>query len=761
MLEVFTKLTIIFALMSPGSTLERGKIVSASGSAVANQNYFDLSTGNFTQNWSNTGLITANDDWSGVQSVEGFLGQDITTTTGVDPQTLLTTSTLPNDLDVIANQSSPNTLTSGGVAEFDGISNPTIALQGSGTADAPHVIFYLNTTGRQNIQISYNLRDIDGSNDNAVQPVALQYRVGTTGNFTNVPAGFVPDATTGPGEATLVTPVNVTLPAEVNNQAQVQVRIITSNAVGSDEWVGIDDIVISSSPIANSGSVQLAFSNLSIPESGGIVPVALSRTGGSSGAASVNLSTANGTATGGASCGTAGVDFISQTNVTVNWADGDAANKIVNIPICDDTVFEGDETFTVTLSNATGATLGTPSSATITIQDNDPQPATVQFQQASFSDDESQTAAINVVRGGDLSVTATVDYSTSALSSTAGLGCGLNVDFVSNSGTLTFLPGETSKTINIQLCSDRFTEASESLQVALSNPSAGTVLGTNSTATLAINDTASEFRNPAPIGFVSGGPAQVYPSSITVSGAAGPISKIRVTLYDVSHPIDAANLDVLLVSPDGRNIILMSDAGGTNGLTTPRTITFSDDAGQVLPQNGAIQSAFYEPTSYTPGQQSFPSPAPPAPYNEPGSSVGGSTTLASVFGGADPNGEWRLYVRDDNGAIISGSAGSIAGGWGIEIITQAGQAVSLSGRVRTVNGSGILRAAVIISGGNLPQPVITYTNNFGNYNFQGLVSGQSYSVQVVQSKFAFSPSLFNFTLTGSLQGGDIISSTSP
>lgn len=761
MLEVFTNLTLIFALLSPGATLERGKIVSASGSAVANQNYFDLSAGNFTQNWSNAGLITANDDWSGVQSVEGYLGQDITTATGVDPQTLLTTSTLPNDLDVIANQTNPNTLTSGGVAEFDGITNPTIALQGSGTADAPYVIFYLNTTGRQNIQISYNLRDIDGSADNAVQPVALQYRVGTTGNFTNVPAGFVADATNGPNDATLVTPVNVTLPAAVNNQAQVQVRVITSNAAGSDEWVGVDDVVISSSPIANSGSLQLSSSTYSGIENGGNIQITLTRTGGSAGAASVNLSTTSGTATGGASCGTAGVDFISQTNVAINWADGDAANKIVSIPICDDTDFEGNETFTVTLSNATGATLGTPASATITILENDPQPAIVQFQQASFSDDESQTAAINVVRSGDLMVTSTVDYSTTELNSTAGVGCGLNIDFVSSSGTLTFLPGETSKTIDIQLCADRFTEAAESLQVSLSNPSSGTVLGTNSTATFAINDTASEFRNSAPIGFVSGGPAQVYPSSITVSGAAGPISKIRVTLYDVSHPIDAANLDVLLVSPDGRNIILMSDAGGPNGLTTPKTITFSDDAGQVLPQNGAIQSASYEPTSYTPGQQSFPSPAPPAPYNEPGSSVGGTTTLASVFGGADPNGVWRLYVRDDNGAIISGSAGSIAGGWGIEIITQNGQAVSLSGRVRTANGGGISRAAVIISGGNLPQPVITYTNSFGNYNFQGLVSGQSYSVQVVRSKFAFSPSVFNFTLTGSLQGGDIISSTSP
>src|SRR6185369_8849822 len=41
----------------------------------------------FSQNWSNTGLITANDDWSGVPGIEGYLGQDITTTTGANPQT--------------------------------------------------------------------------------------------------------------------------------------------------------------------------------------------------------------------------------------------------------------------------------------------------------------------------------------------------------------------------------------------------------------------------------------------------------------------------------------------------------------------------------------------------------------------------------------------------------------------------------------------------------------------------------------------------
>ena len=197
----------------------------------------------FSQNWTTTTLITANDNWSGVPGIEGFLGQDITTSTGTDPQTLLGVSSVANDLDVIANQTNPDTLANGGVAEFDGIANPTIALNGSGTADAPYILIHLNTTGQSSINVAYNLRDLDGSADNATMQVALQFRVGASGNFTNVPAGYVADATTG-GSATQVTPVSVTLPAAAENQALIQVRIMTTNAVGNDEWVGIDDINI-------------------------------------------------------------------------------------------------------------------------------------------------------------------------------------------------------------------------------------------------------------------------------------------------------------------------------------------------------------------------------------------------------------------------------------------------------------------------------------------------------------------------------------
>ena len=196
----------------------------------------------FAQNWANTALITADDNWANVPGVTGYRGDDLTTATGANPQLILADGS-GTPVDVNANRTDPNTFTTGGVSEFQ-ITDPVVALQGSGTADAPHLVVTLNTTNQNTVTVAYNLRDIDGSADNAVQPVALQYRVGASGNYTNLPTGFVADATTGPSLATLVTPVSVQLPNECNNQPLVQLRIMTTNAVGNDEWVGVDDISI-------------------------------------------------------------------------------------------------------------------------------------------------------------------------------------------------------------------------------------------------------------------------------------------------------------------------------------------------------------------------------------------------------------------------------------------------------------------------------------------------------------------------------------
>ncbi|MEZ6033873.1 MAG: hypothetical protein R3C17_12330 [Planctomycetaceae bacterium] len=216
--------------------------------------YHSLATADFSQDWTDIGLITTNNDWSGVPSIQGYRGDNLTAVTGADPQTILSDDT-PGVLSVLANQPAA-TSTTGAVGEFE-LANPVVAMQGSGTADAPYLQLYLDTTGRNNINVSYLVRDIDGSADDAVQQVALQYRVGTTGAFINIPEAFVTDATTG-GTATQTTSVSVTLPLAAENQSQLQLRILTANAVGNDEWVGIDDIVVTSEGGAPTPAILIA-----------------------------------------------------------------------------------------------------------------------------------------------------------------------------------------------------------------------------------------------------------------------------------------------------------------------------------------------------------------------------------------------------------------------------------------------------------------------------------------------------------------------
>jgi parallel beta-helix repeat protein len=115
----------------------------------------------------------------------------------------------------------------------------------------------------------------------------------------------------------------------------------------------------------NPGTIQLTFSSTSAAENAGTVMVTATRTGGSDGAVSVTVNTADGTAV-------APGDYTAVIASLLNWADGDTAAKSLNITIANDTLDEPDETVTVTISNATGgAVLGAPVSATITIQDDD------------------------------------------------------------------------------------------------------------------------------------------------------------------------------------------------------------------------------------------------------------------------------------------------------------------------------------------------------------------------------------------------------
>ena len=113
------------------------------------------------------------------------------------------------------------------------------------------------------------------------------------------------------------------------------------------------------------GVFQFSAAIYSANEDAGAITVTVTRTGGSDGAATVDVSDAR---SGGA---TSGTDYTAITITTLSWTDGDSGSKTITVsPIADGGV-ETNETVILALSNVTGATLGTPTSATVTILNDD------------------------------------------------------------------------------------------------------------------------------------------------------------------------------------------------------------------------------------------------------------------------------------------------------------------------------------------------------------------------------------------------------
>ncbi|MBL7944392.1 MAG: hypothetical protein JNM00_16650, partial [Flavobacteriales bacterium] len=169
---------------------------------------------------------------------------------------------------------------------------------------------------------------------------------------------------------------------------------------------------------------------------------------------------------------------------------------------------------------------------------------------------------------------------------------------------------------------------------------------------------AQTYSNAAAITINDGGPGAPYPSDIVVAGGPASIGVISVTLYGVQHtwPDD---IDVLLVAPNGDNLILMADCGGSADLVIPGNDFTITDGGAIFSDAGLNASGTYAPANYV-GADAWGAPAV-GPFTSP--APGGVATMIGQFGGDDSNGTWSLYVTD--GAL--GDAGVIAGGWSITV----------------------------------------------------------------------------------------------
>lgn len=123
--------------------------------------------------------------------------------------------------------------------------------------------------------------------------------------------------------------------------------------------------------------IQFAAASYSVNENAGTVTITLTRIGDSTGTASVDYATSD-TDTFTIACsnttqnqgGAYGRCDYSTSIDTISFAAGETS-KTFTIPIIDDALIELDETFTVTLTNVVGASLGTPSTTTVTIHDED------------------------------------------------------------------------------------------------------------------------------------------------------------------------------------------------------------------------------------------------------------------------------------------------------------------------------------------------------------------------------------------------------
>lgn len=191
------------------------------------------------------------------------------------------------------------------------------------------------------------------------------------------------------------------------------------------------------------------------------------------------------------------------------------------------------------------------------------------------------------------------------------------------------------------------------------------------------------------LGIIDGAGTIATSSEIVVRGLTGPVLDVDINLIGITHtPESTQDIDVLLVGPDGKSALILSDVGG-NTATQNVTLVLDDQQPDQLPSTTALTSGFFQPTNIgSPDTMNLGN----GPFTPPsGASLG-------VFNGTNPNGTWRIFVFDDepNGSPAPGSG--INGGWAVTITTANGAPVAKpdrfqvrSGKTLRVASPGVMR----------------------------------------------------------------------
>jgi chitinase len=198
----------------------------------------------------------------------------------------------------------------------------------------------------------------------------------------------------------------------------------------------------------------------------------------------VNWATANGTAT-------AGSDYVAQSGI-VSFAPGETT-KTITIDILGDTVIEGNETFTVGLSGPSENARIAVGTATGTVTNDDVAVAPALAIAGVTAAEGQGKFLFTVTLNGASTSTVSVRFATANGTAKSGR----NGDYLATSGTLSFAPGETTKTVAVTINNDKVAEANETFTVQLSSAVNATITTATATGTILDDDTAAAFASLA------------------------------------------------------------------------------------------------------------------------------------------------------------------------------------------------------------------------------------------------------------------------
>lgn len=170
---------------------------------------------------------------------------------------------------------------------------------------------------------------------------------------------------------------------------------------------------------------------------------------------------------------------------------------------------------------------------------------------------------------------------------------------------------------------------------------------------------AATYSNPTAIRIPASdsyGPASPYPSSVSVSGASGPVTDVNVTLHRVGHT-EPSQLEIVLVSPSGDSVELVAGNCGYTDIEDD-IWTVDQQAPAPMPEGADCPDVAYRPNPSASFRTDPPAPAPPGPHG----------TSLDDFNRENANGTWSLYVYDLRGDGV-GDVGDIELGWTLTLTT--------------------------------------------------------------------------------------------